>query len=168
MGYLLHDAPGAFGRRHWTRFLLAQLRKRLLSPVLISEHGLKSLDLTPSVSMKGAVNAMVMKNRSRMDIYFDILSAARQSVRKTHIMYKSNLSYKQLDVYLGALIECNLIEEGVEDGARVYNVTSRGLNFIELFENISAYLSPKKTNQPPDLVSKQPDLEVINRQSFAY
>ena len=120
------------------------------------------------MSLKAAVNAMGIKNRSRMDIYFDILSAARQSVRKTHIMYKSNLSYKQLDVYLSALIECNLIEEGVEDGARVFNVTSRGLNFIELFENISAYLSPKKTNPPLDLVSKPAEFQVIDRTPFSY
>lgn len=103
-----------------------------------------------------------------MDIYFDILSAARQSVRKTHIMYRSNLSYKQLDLYLNNLVEHRLIEEGLEDGAKVYNVTSRGLNFIELFENISAYLYPNKINLSHDLVAEQTNPEVIEKQPFVY
>ena len=103
-----------------------------------------------------------------MDIYYDILSAARQSVRKTHIMYRSNLSYKQLDIYLRALVDCKLIEEGIEDGARVYNVTSRGLNFIELFENISEYLIPNRMNPPLELIQKEENVEVIEKQPFIY
>lgn len=103
-----------------------------------------------------------------MDIYFDILSASRQPVRKTHLMYRSNLSYKQLDIYLGALIDCKLIEEGLEDGAKIYNITSRGLNFIELFENIMGYLIPKGKNPPQELIPKQSNFEVIDRLPFVY
>ena len=104
-----------------------------------------------------------------MDIYFDILAATRRSVRKTHIMYKSNLSYKQLDMYLNTLIECNLIKEGNEDGARMYNVTSKGLDFIELFENLSGYLAPSKIDIPVDLkIPEQENLQIMEREPFVY
>ena len=104
-----------------------------------------------------------------MDIYFDILSAARQSVRKTHIIYRSNIAYKQLDKYLDTLIECDLIKEGLEDSAKVYNVTNRGLIFIELFENLSEYLIPaRKTHSPEFKKSKQRNSEVSEREPFVY
>lgn len=104
-----------------------------------------------------------------MDIYYDILSAARQSVRKTHIMYRSNLSYKQLDTYLSTLMECELMEEGFEDGGKVYNVTSKGLDFIELFENLSEYLSPRTANSTSDSkISERRNFQFIEKQSFVY
>ncbi len=103
-----------------------------------------------------------------MDIYFDILSSARQPVRKTHIMYRSNLSYKQLDIYLNTLVDRNLIGEVLEEDARVYKVTSRGLNFMELFENISAYLAPNRLNPPSELVSERNGYEVIEKEPFVY
>ena len=104
-----------------------------------------------------------------MDIYFDILSAARQPVRKTHIMYRSNISYKQLDNYLDTLIECDLIKEGSEDGAKVYNVTNRGLIFIELFENLSEYLIPPRPNRSPEFKkSERRDSDFFEREPFAY
>ncbi len=109
------------------------------------------------------------KNRSRIDIYFDILTAARQSVRKTHIMYRSNISYKQLDKYLDILIECDLIKEESEDGATVYNVTNRGLTFIGLFENLSEYLIPPRSDHSPELKkSERGDSAVLEREPFVY
>lgn len=109
---------------------------------------------------------MEIKNRSRMDIYYDILTAARRSVRKTHIMYRSNLSYKQLDIYLTNLVRNNLIEEVQDDDARVYIVTSRGLNFIELFEDISKYLSPDSMPAQSEQLPAQTDF--IEKQPFVY
>ena len=103
-----------------------------------------------------------------MDIYYDILSAARRSIRKTKIMYRSNLSYKQLDIYLSNLVEHDLVEESSDDGATVYNVTSRGLNFIELFENISEYLSPNAMTGQPERLSPEENFAVIEKQPFVY
>lgn len=103
-----------------------------------------------------------------MDIYYDILSAARGSSRKTRIMYRSNLSYKQLDLYLGNLVRNNLIEEGLDDGAKVFNVTSRGLSFIELFEDISQYLSPNLTSGQSSALSAQTGSDLIEKQPFVY
>jgi predicted transcriptional regulator len=90
---------------------------------------------------------MTMKNRSRMEILYDIIAAARASARKTHLMYKSNLSFKQLDVYLKFLLRQSLMEErfDIEDGSKRYYVTSKGLQFLDLFENLQSFMGNAKS-----------------------
>ena len=85
---------------------------------------------------------MTMKNRSRVEILYDIIAAARASARKTHLMYKSNLSFKQLDMYLKFLLRQSLIEEHfeIEDGSKRYYVTNKGLQFLNLFENLQSFM----------------------------
>lgn len=120
-----------------------------------------------------AVMELGMKNRSRMEIYYDIVSATKPTARKTHLMYKSNLSFKQLDLYLNTLIESGLIEERIDDKVgRVYNVTKRGLNFLSLFERIASFFSdPKREgqSQSPDIhFEKERGVRVIEEQAFQY
>ncbi|MHB1907927.1 MAG: winged helix-turn-helix domain-containing protein [Nitrososphaerales archaeon] len=88
-----------------------------------------------------------MKNRSRVEILYDIIVSARGSAKKTHLMYKSNLSFKQLNLYLGFLLQNKLVEErfDVDDGTRTYFVTNRGLQFLELFENLQSYMGIVKS-----------------------
>ena len=88
-----------------------------------------------------------MKNRSRIEIFYDITTAARGSARKTHLMYKANLSFKQLDLYLKFLIRRSLVEEryDLENGARIYFVTSKGLHFLSLFENLLTLMGNPKS-----------------------
>jgi predicted transcriptional regulator len=90
-----------------------------------------------------------MKNRSRVEILYDIIAAARASARKTHLMYKSNLSFRQLDIYLKFLLRQSLVEErfDIEDGSKRYYVTSKGLQFLELFENLQSYMGIAKSEQ---------------------
>ena len=52
----------------------------------------------------------VNSKRSRIEIYLDILRAIRKGVRKpTHIMYRTNLSWKPLMQILDAMLEQGLI-----------------------------------------------------------
>ena len=84
-----------------------------------------------------------MKNRSRMEILYDIVSASKSPAKKTNLMYKSNLSFKQLELYLGFLIEQGLIEVRPEESGsgRMYGATSRGFQFSKLFEDLQGYLT---------------------------
>ena len=77
-----------------------------------------------------------------MEILYDIVSAAKSPAKKTHLMYKSNLSFKQLELYLNFLMEQGLVEGRHDDESlgRVYQMTSRGLEFSSLFENLQTYL----------------------------
>jgi predicted transcriptional regulator len=98
---------------------------------------------------------MTMKNRSRVEILYDIIAAARASARKTHLMYKSNLSFKQLDMYLRFLIGQQLIEESydIEDGSKRYYVTSKGLQFLNLFENLQECMGISKLEEAETMPS---------------
>jgi predicted transcriptional regulator len=86
--------------------------------------------------------ALTIKNRSRVEILHDIVAAACASARKTELMYKSNLSFTQLDLYLKFLIHRQLVEErfDLEANCMRYYITNKGLRFLELFANLKTYL----------------------------
>jgi predicted transcriptional regulator len=70
-------------------------------------------------------------NRGKIQIMGDVLTLGTSGIKKTHIMYKANLSYEQVHLYLGELIEKRLIEQDVssEDGV-VYRTTEKGREFL--------------------------------------
>lgn len=72
----------------------------------------------------------VTKNRNRLDIVRDVLSLAKVKVCKTRIMYGANLSFLQLEKYLGALLGNALLSF---DGG--YFTTSSGKEFLALYED---------------------------------
>jgi predicted transcriptional regulator len=71
-------------------------------------------------------------NRRSLDIVRDMLVAASVSVRKTRIMYQTNLNYAQVKKYLHNLIERGLLKH---DGESCYLTTEKGLEFLELYDN---------------------------------
>lgn len=75
------------------------------------------------------------KYRSRLRIVADILFAAREGSKKTHIMYKANLSYKLVSRYLTDVIEAGLVK--FYDGE--YIITKRGEKFIKKYQEYSDY-----------------------------
>ena len=42
-------------------------------------------------------------NRGKIQIMGDVLALATSGIKKTHIMYRANLSYEQVHLYLGEL-----------------------------------------------------------------
>jgi hypothetical protein len=71
-------------------------------------------------------------------------------------MYKSNLSFKQLDMYLKFLLRQSLVEEHVdlEDGSKTYFVTNKGLQFLSLFENLQGFMGMRFTEDEIGSISK--------------
>jgi predicted transcriptional regulator len=86
-----------------------------------------------------------MKNRSRVEILYDIIDASRTTAKKTHLMYRSNLSFKQLDMYLHFLLQRELVEErlDVEDASKSYAITPKGMEFLSLFESLQDLMGVK-------------------------
>jgi len=85
-------------------------------------------------------------HRSRVDIIADILRVAEEGAKKTHIMYKCNLSFRQLNVYLNFLAERGLLKpipakKGDRNNLNTYETTSRGRSFIQAYRNIRVLLS---------------------------
>ena len=74
--------------------------------------------------------------RSRMDIVSSIVKLCRDPILKTHIMYKANLSYTQLNGYLEFLLRVDLITKERND----YRITEKGAEFIREYKRIKKLL----------------------------
>ena len=78
------------------------------------------------------------KNRSRIEIIGKILSVCNNGLKKTHIMYKVNLSYKQLCEYLEFLEQSALLEPCYDDeGQKVFRTASKGTEFLEYYGHLN-------------------------------
>jgi len=87
-----------------------------------------------------------LAHRSRVDIIANILRAANSGARKTHIMYKCNLSFKQLHVYLAflgerKLLKCSRIKTGERNDSYTYETTGKGRAFLQAYSSIRTLLS---------------------------
>jgi predicted transcriptional regulator len=86
-------------------------------------------------------------HRSRFDIIATILSAANEGgAKKTHIMYKCNLSFKQLHAYLKFLVEMGLLRSVVgnveaNETSVLFETTKKGEAFIKAYRNLNALLT---------------------------
>ncbi|MGD8546067.1 MAG: winged helix-turn-helix domain-containing protein [Candidatus Bathyarchaeota archaeon] len=82
-----------------------------------------------------------MSHRGRFDIIADILEAsAEEEVRKTHIMYRCNLSFKQLTSYLGFLLEKGLLHnviENKESNSDSFEITDKGKRFLKAYKGLA-------------------------------
>ena len=94
-------------------------------------------------------------NRGKIQIMGDVLALGTSGIRKTHIMYKANLSYEQVHLYLGELIGKRLIEQDVSPDGVVYRTTEKGREFllhytrvVELLEEESRQESEVELNSP--------------------
>jgi len=79
-----------------------------------------------------------------MDIVASVLKEAVGGTKKTHIMYKCNLSFKQLQVYMDLLIDRGLlkvVEEGGSNDKGVFETTAKGEAFLHAYRNLNALLS---------------------------
>lgn len=102
--------------------------------------------LLPVQSLVQVARKASMAHRSRMDIIANILSSANNGARKTHIMYRCNLSFKQLHIYLAFLGERRLlksipIQTEQNSDSSVYQTTSKGRAFLQAYSNIRVLLS---------------------------
>jgi predicted transcriptional regulator len=84
-------------------------------------------------------------NRTRVEILASILTVASRGALKTHIMYKANLSHRQLEKYLQFLEESGLLLQisDPELGSRHYRVTEKGMGFLKDYSQLSGYFTAK-------------------------
>jgi predicted transcriptional regulator len=80
-------------------------------------------------------------NRGRFDITADILEASNGGVRKTYLMYRCNLSFKQVKYYLDFLLENELLRLATGDGNSNHNlfgITDKGKEFLKTYKGLKA------------------------------
>lgn len=80
-------------------------------------------------------------NRGRIEIMADVLSLSTSGIKKTHIMYKANLSYEQILYYLNQLLSKGLIAQDLSDGALVYRTTEKGREFLACYSRMSELIT---------------------------
>ncbi len=73
----------------------------------------------------------------------EILEIAMNGALKTPIMYKTNLSFAQLNKYLPLLLEIGLLQNVNNDGKTVYKTTAKGLQYIQNHMKIKTLLEMK-------------------------
>ncbi len=76
--------------------------------------------------------------RDRLKIIAEILQVAKNGVKKTHIMYQCNLSYRQTKKLLTSLLETGLIRIG-----NSYDTTEKGLRFLEAYQTLEFLVNTK-------------------------
>jgi predicted transcriptional regulator len=83
------------------------------------------------------------KRRDRLYIMAEVLEIAKNGCLKTQIMYRANLSFAQLNEYLGFLLEVGLLKETRENEKNVYRTTRKGFRFLRNYYKVRDLLRRK-------------------------
>ena len=77
--------------------------------------------------------------RDKLEIARNILLICKDGAKKTEIVYKANLNFKNGEVYLKWLIDREII---MKEG-RVFKITSKGAEMLSNLESASSFLDLK-------------------------
>jgi predicted transcriptional regulator len=94
-------------------------------------------------------------NRGKIQIMGDVLALATSGIKKTHIMYRANLSYEQVYLYLGDLIGKRLIVQDVSPDGVVYRTTEKGREFLLYYTRLVEFLE-EEAKQDPEVELSSP------------
>ena len=90
----------------------------------------------------------VNRRRSDIEIIADMLKVGENGAGKTEIMYSANMSYTQIQKYLGYLVSQGFIDKMKMGNPSVtYQVTDSGLRLLQLISNIKEMLGLDDTYQ---------------------
>ena len=77
-----------------------------------------------------------------MEIIYELLSSAKNNIKKTRLMYKANMTYTQFIKYLDVLIEKGLLgEKDSNPRGKVYYTTEDGEKLLESLHTTLSYLN---------------------------
>ena len=85
-----------------------------------------------------------VRKRSDTDIMASILNEAHKGAGKTRIMYRCNLSHRQLAVYLKLLLGMGLlVSHSDKDSSKLdlFKTTAKGLEFLDAYRTLKALMT---------------------------
>jgi len=85
-----------------------------------------------------------VRKRSDIDIMANILSEANKGTKKTRIMYRCNLSHRQLQVYLQILRDMGfLVSYSKTEHAKLnyFRTTSKGFKFLDTYRALKSLMT---------------------------
>jgi len=83
----------------------------------------------------------INRRRSDVEIIADMLEIGENGAGKTRIMYNANMSYRQIQKYLGFLLAQGFIDKMEMGNPSVsYQVTENGLKLLKLINSVKEML----------------------------
>lgn len=82
------------------------------------------------------------RKRSRANIIYDMLEIIQDrkgKIKPTHLMYKANLSHKQMKGYLDYLITSKFTEKVTENGRQLIIITKKGREFFAKYNQLKEF-----------------------------
>jgi predicted transcriptional regulator len=80
-----------------------------------------------------------------MTILYEMLTLCQTGpVKKTHLMYRANLSHRTLTKFLSVLLDKGLCTEESHDGTTVYRITARGRRFLHEYRTIRSFFDEER------------------------
>ena len=83
-------------------------------------------------------------HRDSIDIVADILKASLGGEKNTQLIYNCNLSFRQLESYLGLLLEKNLLRcknMKRSKSSTIYEITEKGQEFLRSYKILKSFIS---------------------------
>lgn len=79
----------------------------------------------------------INRRRSNIEIIADMLKVGENGAGKTRIMYGANMSYSQIQKYLGFLLSEGFIDKPeVGNPSVTYHVTDKGLKLLSSIKSV--------------------------------
>jgi len=78
------------------------------------------------------LSTQTRQKRTRFDTIFEILQLCTETTKRTHIMFRINLSYAQLDKFISLLVHSGLLSVNHEG----YTTTDKGRHFMEVYTEL--------------------------------
>jgi predicted transcriptional regulator len=95
----------------------------------------------PVGSLMDNKNDSSNNHRGNLDIIADILGASDGGAKKTCLMYRCNLSFKQLKNYSSFLVGNGLLHVAKEEANdRTLQTTDKGKRFLRAYKNLKALM----------------------------
>lgn len=87
-------------------------------------------------------------NRGKIQITADILYLSTVAIKKTHIMYKANLSYEQVNYYLTDLLNNDLLSQHILENGIVFRTSEKGREYLKHYTRLMDLVKEReKENQ---------------------
>jgi predicted transcriptional regulator len=87
-------------------------------------------------------------NRGKIQITADILYLSTVAIKKTHIMYKANLSYEQVNYYLTDLLNNDLLSQHILEDGIVFRTSEKGREYLKHYTRLMDLVKEReKENQ---------------------
>jgi predicted transcriptional regulator len=75
--------------------------------------------------------------RSEADIVYELLMTAHKDIKKTRLMYQTNMTHSQISKYLDKLLEKQILDEkNKTTSGKVYSITDKGIELCKSLETV--------------------------------